>query len=79
MTNLVYTGEEDVYKPGVYREVFDPACGTGGMLSVSEETIRAQNLKANLGLAEYPEKSDSRAEAENLIKNLYLAGKKPAR
>jgi type I restriction enzyme M protein len=34
MTHLVYTGEEDVYKPGVYREVYDPACGTGGMLSV---------------------------------------------
>jgi type I restriction enzyme M protein len=50
MTHLVYTGEEDVYKPGVYREVYDPACGTGGMLSVSEETIRAQNLSANLGL-----------------------------
>ena len=50
MTHLVYTGEEDVYKPGVYREIYDPACGTGGMLSVSEETIRAQNLSANLGL-----------------------------
>jgi type I restriction enzyme M protein len=50
MTHLVYTGEEDVYKPGVYREVYDPACGTGGMLSVSEGTIRAQNLDANLGL-----------------------------
>jgi type I restriction enzyme M protein len=50
MTHLVYTGEEDVYKPGVYREVYDPACGTGGMLSVSEETIRAQNLDVNLGL-----------------------------
>jgi type I restriction enzyme M protein len=47
MTHLVYTGEEEVYKPGVYREVYDPACGTGGMLSVSEETIRAQNLSAN--------------------------------
>ena len=50
MTHLVYTGEEDVYKPGVYREIFDPACGTGGMLSVSEETIRAGNTAANLGL-----------------------------
>lgn len=50
MTHLVYTGEKEVYKPGVYREIYDPACGTGGMLSVSEETIRAQNLKANLGL-----------------------------
>jgi type I restriction enzyme M protein len=50
MTHLVYTGEKDVYKPGVYRTVYDPACGTGGMLSVSEETIRAQNLNAHLGL-----------------------------
>jgi len=50
MTHLVYTGEEDVYKPGVYREIYDPACGTGGMLSVSEETIRAGNTSANLGL-----------------------------
>jgi type I restriction enzyme M protein len=50
MTHLVYTGEEDVYKPGVYREIYDPACGTGGMLSVSEETIRAGNGSANLGL-----------------------------
>ncbi len=50
MTHLVYTGEEDVYKPGVYREIYDPACGTGGMLSVSEETIRAGNASANLGL-----------------------------
>ena len=50
MTHLVYTGEEDVYRPGVYREIYDPACGTGGMLSVSEETIRAGNASANLGL-----------------------------
>jgi type I restriction enzyme M protein len=50
MTHLVYTGEEDVYKPGVYREIYDPACGTGGMLSISEETIRAGNASANLGL-----------------------------
>ena len=50
MTHLVYTGEEEVYRPGVYREIYDPACGTGGMLSVSEETIRAGNKAANLGL-----------------------------
>jgi type I restriction enzyme M protein len=50
MTHLVYTGEEDVYRPGVYREILDPACGTGGMLSVSEETILAGNSSANLGL-----------------------------
>ena len=50
MANLVYTGEQDVYKPGIYRTIYDPACGTGGMLSESEKFIRAQNGAANLAL-----------------------------
>ncbi len=37
MVNLVFTDEQDVYKPGIYRTIYDPACGTGGMLSVSEK------------------------------------------
>lgn len=71
MTNLVYTGEEDVYKPGVYREIYDPACGTGGMLSVSEETIRAGNAGANLGLygQEYNDESWAICCADMLIKD----------
>ena len=71
MTQLIYTGEEDVYKPGVYREIYDPTCGTGGMLSVSEETIRAQNLKANLGLygQEYNDESWAICCADMLIKD----------
>lgn len=71
MTHLVYTGEEDVYKPGVYREIYDPACGTGGMLSVSEETIRAGNRKANLGLygQEYNDESWAICCSDMLIKD----------
>ncbi len=71
MTHLVYTGEEDVYKPGVYREIFDPACGTGGMLSVSEETIRAGNASANLGLygQEYNDESWAICCSDMLIKD----------
>ncbi|WP_431284503.1 type I restriction-modification system subunit M [Humitalea sp. 24SJ18S-53] len=71
MTHLVYTGEEDVYKPGVYREIYDPACGTGGMLSVSEETIRAGNRAANLGLygQEYNDESWAICCADMLIKD----------
>ena len=71
MTHLVYTGEEDVYKPGVYREIYDPACGTGGMLSVSEETIRAGNTKANLGLygQEYNDESWAICCSDMLIKD----------
>jgi type I restriction enzyme M protein len=71
MTHLVYTGEEDVYKPGVYREIYDPACGTGGMLSVSEETIRAGNKKANLALfgQEYNDESWAICCSDMLIKD----------
>lgn len=71
MTHLVYTGEEDVYKPGVYREIYDPTCGTGGMLSVSEETIRAGNQTANLGLygQEYNDESWAICCADMLIKD----------
>jgi len=71
MTHLVYTGEEDIYKPGVYREIYDPACGTGGMLSVSEETIRAGNASANLGLygQEYNDESWAICCSDMLIKD----------
>lgn len=71
MTQLVYTGEEDVYRQGVYREIYDPACGTGGMLSVSEETIRAGNKSALLGLygQEYNDESWAICCSDMLIKD----------
>ena len=71
MTHLVYTGEEDVYRSGIYREIYDPACGTGGMLSVSEETIRAGNASANLGLygQEYNDESWAICCSDMLIKD----------
>jgi type I restriction enzyme M protein len=50
MAHLIYTGDEDIYRPGIARTVYDPACGTGGMLSVSEEYIRAHNADAHLTL-----------------------------
>jgi type I restriction enzyme M protein len=50
MANLIYTGEEDVYKPGIFRTIYDPACGTGGMLSESEKLILSQNARAQLAL-----------------------------
>jgi type I restriction enzyme M protein len=50
MAHLIYTGDEDVYTPGISRTIYDPTCGTGGMLSVSEEYIREHNDKAHLSL-----------------------------
>lgn len=71
MTSLVYTGEQDVYEAGVYREIYDPACGTGGMLSVSEEFIKGQNARAELGLfgQEYNDESWAICCADMLIKD----------
>jgi type I restriction enzyme M protein len=50
MAHLIYTGDEEIYRPGISRTIYDPACGTGGMLSVSEEYIREHNDKAHLTL-----------------------------
>lgn len=71
MTSLIYTGEEDVYKPGVYKEIYDPTCGTGGMLSVSEEAILSGNQSANLALfgQEYNDESWAICCADMLIKD----------
>lgn len=71
MASLVYTGETDVYQPGIYRSIYDPACGTGGMLSVSEEYVRGQNARANLGLfgQEYNDESWAICCSDMLIKD----------
>jgi type I restriction enzyme M protein len=71
MANLVYTGEQDVYTPGIYRTIYDPACGTGGMLSESEKFILDQNSQANLALfgQEYNDESWAICCSDMLIKD----------
>ena len=71
MASLVYTDEEDVYKSGIIRTIYDPTCGTGGMLSVSEEHIRAENQNANLILfgQEYNDESYAICCSDLLIKD----------
>jgi type I restriction enzyme M protein len=49
MVNLLFTEDDDALTgPGVVRTLFDPACGTGGMLSVAEDHLRALNPSARL-------------------------------
>jgi len=71
MASLIYTDEEDVYKSGIIRTIYDPTCGTGGMLSVSEEHIRAENTNANLILygQEYNDESYAICCSDLLIKD----------
>lgn len=71
MAQLVYTFDEDVYKAGIARTIYDPTCGTGGMLSVSEEYIKEHNKKSELSLfgQEYNEESYAICCADLLIKD----------
>ena len=49
MVNLIFDEDDEVLtKRGAVRTVYDPACGTGGMLSVAEDHVRSFNDEANL-------------------------------
>jgi type I restriction enzyme M protein len=49
MVNLLFIEDDDLLtKPGIVKTLADPACGTGGMLSVAEDHLRALNPKARL-------------------------------
>ncbi|MFB9236300.1 N-6 DNA methylase [Plantactinospora siamensis] len=49
MVNLLLApDEEDLITPGIVKKVYDPACGTGGMLSESQEHIQAHNPHATV-------------------------------
>ncbi len=46
MVNLLLSPEKDLARSHVVKTIYDPACGTGGMLSVSEKYIRDLNSDA---------------------------------
>ena len=49
MVNLLFIEDSKALaKEGTIRTLFDPACGTGGMLSVGEDHLRKLNPKARL-------------------------------
>lgn len=49
MVNLLFEPDNDVLtKKGILKTLLDPACGTGGMLSVADEYLRELNPDARL-------------------------------
>jgi len=70
MVSLLFTGEDDVYKSDQVVKIYDPTCGTGGMLSVSENYIKAQNQSAHIELfgQEYNPESYAICGSDMLIK-----------
>lgn len=52
LVDLLLAPDDDALShPGAVRHVYDPACGTGGMLSVIEEHILEQNPEASIVMA----------------------------
>jgi type I restriction enzyme M protein len=70
MVNLLLSPEKDLSKSHVVKTIYDPACGTGGMLSVAERYIRDLNTKANPHLfgQDYNDESWAVCKADMLIK-----------
>jgi type I restriction enzyme M protein len=50
MVNLLLSPEKDLARSHVVKTIYDPACGTGGMLSVAEKYIRNLNADAQPAL-----------------------------
>jgi type I restriction enzyme M protein len=49
MVNLLFIEDDDALsKAGVVRSIYDPTAGTGGMLSIADEHLTAQNPDARL-------------------------------
>lgn len=46
MVNLLLSPETDLRKSHVVKTIYDPTCGTGGMLSVAKKYIRTLNTEA---------------------------------
>jgi type I restriction enzyme M protein len=49
MVNILFLNDGDALaKPGIIKTLYDPACGTGGMLSIAEEYVIEHNNAAQL-------------------------------
>jgi type I restriction enzyme M protein len=71
MVNLLFIEDDEVLaKPGVVRTIYDPAAGTGGMLSVAGEYLEEHNPDARLTMfgQELNPESYAICKADMLIK-----------
>jgi len=75
MVDLLFIEDETTLtKKGIVRTLFDPACGTGGMLSVAEEYLRELNPQAKLEVFGQELNSESFAICES---DMMIKGQNP--
>ena len=71
MVNLLFAEDDtSLTAPGVVKTIYDPACGTGGMLSVAEEYLLSMNPQAKLAVygQELNDESYAICKADMMIK-----------
>lgn len=71
MVNLLFADEDQLLTPGKIATIYDPACGTGGMLTVAEEYLKDKNPKARLHLfgQEIQPESFAICQSDMMIRN----------
>lgn len=75
MVNLIFLPDNDILTTkGIVKTLFDPACGTGGMLSVSEDYVRELNPDARLEVfgQDYNEQAYAICGSDMMIKGQSL-------
>ncbi len=73
MTDILFIQDTDILgQKGIVRKMYDPACGTGGMLAIAEEYVRKHNPDARLEVygQEINPESYAICGADMLIKGL---------
>jgi type I restriction enzyme M protein len=68
MVNLLLSPEKDLARSHVVKTIYDPACGTGGMLSVSEKYIHDLNADAQLFGQDWNDEAWAVCKSDMLIK-----------
>ena len=48
MVNILFNNDRDILTNNIAKTIYDPACGTGGMLSVAEDYMKKVNSSAKL-------------------------------
>ena len=75
MVNLIFAPDGEILTTkGIVKTLYDPACGTGGMLSVSEEYLRELNPDARLQVfgQDYNDQSYAICGSDMMIKGQSL-------
>ena len=71
MVNLLVADEPELHKPGKVVTVYDPTCGTGGMLTVAEAKLKSINtsIRVHLRGQEVQPESFAVCSSDMLIRN----------